>query len=272
MNLKLNTEELKKVMELFYTLSGIRPVLFDKDYTEIFAYPSEKCSFCCAVSGNPELDVHCKESNRRAFEECRRRNDVYIYKCHAGLTEAAMPLKDGSRIIGYVMFGQITDIKDKSELNEFTEKINEKYNLSCTASGIRYRNKKQIAAAASLLEICTNYILLKEMVAVQNTFVTEKAKEYIETHLSEDIRIQDICASANVSRTQLYESFSRDTGTGISAYIRKRRLTRARELLQNTGISVSETADIVGFADYNYFSRVYKKEFGISPHKTRKEK
>ncbi len=110
------------------------------------------------------------------------------------------------------------------------------------------------------------------MVAVQNTFVAEKAKEYIETHLSEVIRIQDICASANISHTQFYESFSRDTGTGISAYIRKRRLERARELLQNTGISVSETADIVGFADYNYFSRVYKKEFGISPHKTRKEK
>ncbi len=83
---------------------------------------------------------------------------MYIYKCRAGLTETAMSLKDGLHIIGYVVFGQITDIKDKSELNEFTEKINEKYNLNCTASGIRYRNKKEIAAAASLFEICTKTI------------------------------------------------------------------------------------------------------------------
>lgn len=270
MSLKLNTEELKKVLELFYTLSGIRIVIFDKDYREIISYPTEKCSFCNAVSQNKVLGKCCVRCDINAFEECKKTKEVFIYKCHAGLVEAAMPLKDKNKIIGYIMFGQITDIKDKSELNKFTCNINNRYNLNCTANGIKYKSKKQIGAVSNLLEMCTNYILIKEMVASQNTYVTERAKEYIEKNLSEKIKIADICKYAKVSRTGLYEIFSRDCGIGVSAYIRSRRLVKARELLINTCISVSETADIVGFSDYNYFSRVYKKEYGISPHKTKK--
>ena len=270
MSLKLNVEELKKILELFYTLSGIRIVIFDKDYREIISYPMEKCSFCKAVSQNETLGKCCVRCDIHAFEECKKTKDVFIYKCHAGLVEAAMPLKDKNKIIGYIMFGQITDIKDKSELNNFTCHINKKYNLNCTANGIKYKSKKQIRAVSDLLELCTNYILIKEMVASQNTYVTERAKEYIEKNLSAKITISDICEYTKVSRTGLYEIFSRDCGMGVSAYIRSRRLTKARELLINTGISVSETADIVGFSDYNYFSRVYKKEYGISPHQTKK--
>jgi AraC family L-rhamnose operon regulatory protein RhaS len=56
---------------------------------------------------------------------------------------------------------------------------------------------------------------------------------------------------------------------GIAAYVRRRRMHRAKKLLKNTTLSIGEIAHTVGFTDYNYFSRVYKKTYGKSPKRYR---
>lgn len=48
---------------------------------------------------------------------------------------------------------------------------------------------------------------------------------------------------------------------------KSKRLLKAKELLQATDMSVAEIATAVGFSDYNYFLRAFKKAFGISPKK-----
>ena len=51
---------------------------------------------------------------------------------------------------------------------------------------------------------------------------------------------------------------------GIAAYIRNRRIERAKELIANTEKSVEEIAGMVGFLDSDYFRRVFKKTVGVS--------
>ena len=53
-------------------------------------------------------------------------------------------------------------------------------------------------------------------------------------------------------------------------YIKIKRLNKAKELVTGTSMSVSEISDKTGFSDYNYFLRVFKKHYGISPKKMRK--
>lgn len=267
MSLRLNIDELKKILELFYTLSGIRIVVFDENYDEVISYPKEKCGFCSVISSVENLLHECRKCDEEAFEKCKNLNGIYIYKCHAGLTEATIPLKDHNRIIGYMMFGQITDLKDKTAFSEFVDKINRTHNLNCTPKGIKYRSEKQINAAADLLEICTNYILLKEMIMPDNSRITRLAKEYINENLSSEIKITDICKYADTSRTKLYEAFKDDCGMGVAEYIRKNRLEYACSMLKSGELSVAEISEKAGFADYNYFSRLFKKHYGVSPHK-----
>lgn len=267
MSLRLNINELKRILELFYTLSGIRIVVFDENYSEVIAYPEEKCKFCSVIGSVEDLAEECRKCDAEAFEKCRSLNDIYIYKCHAGLTEATIPLKDHNKIIGYMMFGQITDLKDKTALAELVDKINRRHKLECTPKGIKYRSEKQISAAADLLEICTNYILLKEMIIPDNSRITALAKEYINMNLSSEIKISDICEYANASRTKLYEAFKCDCNMGIAEYIRKKRLDYACSMLKSGDLSVAEVSEKAGFTDYNYFSRLFKKHYGVSPHK-----
>lgn len=270
MKLEFNIPELHEVLKAFNTLTGIRIAVFDKDFNETLSYPETPCSFCRSVRSDSVLEQKCTTSDIAAFEQCRKTQDVYIYKCHAGLVEAAAPLKCGNVTVGYIIFGQITDIKDKAKLTRFIESFNSRYNTDCDISGIKYKNRSQISAAAKLLEMCTNYILFKELIEPKNTGITDHAREYIAAHLGEDIKISDICSFAKTCRTELYEAFKRDLGIGVAAYIKDERLNAAHAYLKSGDMSVSEVADAVGFADYNYFSRVYKQKYGLSPYKTKK--
>lgn len=265
--MKLNTTELENTLKLFFTLSGIRIVIFDEKYNEVIAYPKNKCQFCSEMASVPYLSNKCRQCDINAFEKCRESDGIYIYKCHMGLTEATLPLKDRNKIIGYMMFGQITDIKDRAKLEEFVKNINLIYDVECTPKELKYRNKNQISAAAQLLEICTNYILLKEMIIPDTHRITGLAKEYISQNLSYDIKISDICRYADTSRTMLYEAFKSDLNIGVAEYIKKMRLEKAYSLLKSGEYNVSKVSQTCGFSDYNYFSRIFKKEYGVSPHK-----
>lgn len=271
MKIKLDTIPLAETIQYFYMLTGIRTVIFDGGFQEVFAYPREACPFCRTIRTNADLREKCRKSDLEAFHKCREEDKICIYQCHAGLVEAALPIKHENRVIGYIMLGQITDIKDKKELRKLGESIHQAYGIDCEIAEIKYKTKNQILAASKLLEVCTAYLLLKEMVGVENEKIVGAAREYIRDHIAEEITIEALCQHTDTNRTRLYEMFRKECGMGIAAYIRETRMAEARRRLRETEATVAEVSAAVGFYDYNYFSRVYKRRFGLSPRKEKAE-
>ena len=109
------------------------------------------------------------------------------------------------------------------------------------------------------------------MITPNNNKILESVKSYIEDHLGEDITIEIICNQIEIGRTKLYEIFKKELNIGISKYILRRRMHKAKSLLKNSDLSIHQIAECVGFTDYNYFSRVYKKTYGKSPKNYRKK-
>ena len=266
--------DLPELMENFYTLTGIRIVLFDSEFNEILSFPSNEVSFCSLLRTDKKFDALCKESDKFSFEKCRKTHSLCIYKCHAGLIEATAPIMQNNAIIGYFMFGQITDIKDKDAVYNFADNLCQKYPLSVTIPNklkkIKYKSSKQIIATSKILDACTSYIMLKEMIKAQNEQLIEMISNYVDIHMHERIYVEDICRALDISRTQLYEETKQYTNGGIASFIKIKRLNKAKELVTGTSMSVSEISDKTGFSDYNYFLRVFKKHYGISPKKMRK--
>ncbi len=266
MNIRLNTTKLNDILVSFYESNGIRVVIFDSEYNEILSYPPQKCSFCRSIRSHADLNELCLKSDAKAFSECINKNEIHIYKCHAGLVEAVKPIIYEKQIVGYIMFGQITDIKDKSALAAMINK----YDSNSNISGIKYKSRKQIVAAAKILEICTEYIILKEMIALENDRFIPTVKEYIKNNLSADLSVDEICNNFGCGRTKLYKMFKAECGIGIAHYITEKRLQYARKQLKSTDKSIAEVSALCGFCDYNYFSRVYKKRYGVSPKTERR--
>ena len=262
-------------MESFYTLTNIRFVLFDKDFNEVISYPSNNCDFCKLMKGCQKTRRKCNYADKRAFAKCEKANSLILYKCHAGLVEAIMPLHENEKTVGYLMFGQITDNLDKTDLYEKISFWCNSYNfdantLKSAINKITCKTNVEIKAAAKIMEACTSYIIFKEFIMPKNDKILEAAKTYIEARLHEDIQIEKLCLELNIGRTKLYEIFRNEFNMGISKYILIRRLHKAKKLLKTTQLTIPEISNKVGFADYNYFSRVYKKQYKKSPKYYRK--
>lgn len=93
----------------------------------------------------------------------------------------------------------------------------------------------------------------------------QKAIRYIDFNYSSDIDINDIAASAGISRSYLYRLFMQHISMSPNEYLMRFRISKGAELLEENRLSVGEVAYSTGFSDQLYFSRVFKKYMGIPP-------
>lgn len=94
----------------------------------------------------------------------------------------------------------------------------------------------------------------------------EKARNVVLENIdNSEYNIDDFCNDLELSRMQLYRKFKALTGMSANSFIRKVRLHRAAELLQQGNMSVKEVTYDVGFTDLKYFRKCFFEEFGVNP-------
>lgn len=91
------------------------------------------------------------------------------------------------------------------------------------------------------------------------------AVEYINSHIHQNIDIDDICAEIHISKYHFCRKFKETTGSTVMSYILKTRITTAMNLLENPNLSMSEVSETCGFSSLSYFCRVFKEEVGTTP-------
>ena len=100
----------------------------------------------------------------------------------------------------------------------------------------------------------------------------QTAVEYINHHITEDLKIDQICASCYLSKYHFCRLFKEKIGLTVMDYILKTRVTMAKELLWEADLSVTEISESCGFSSISYFSRAFKNETGVSPLQYKKRK
>jgi len=99
----------------------------------------------------------------------------------------------------------------------------------------------------------------------------ERAVRYIDKHYHETLTLEQISEKFNISLSHLCRQFKRITGTPFTEYVTKRRIDRACVLLRETQLPIAQIGEQVGYPDYFYFNKVFKKVQGISPSVYRRE-
>lgn len=93
-----------------------------------------------------------------------------------------------------------------------------------------------------------------------------KVINYIYQNISDPkLNVENLAEELSLSRSQLYRKIKALTGQTANEFIRKIRLEKAKELLENGEESVSEVGYKVGFSTPSYFTRCFKSEFGKLP-------
>jgi len=91
------------------------------------------------------------------------------------------------------------------------------------------------------------------------------AIQFIHAHYTEKITLDDVAGAINLNRSYLCRLFKQGTGRHMFRYISDLRMRRAASLIEEGGAYVREVAASVGINDQFYFTRVFKKYFGVSP-------
>ena len=130
-------------------------------------------------------------------------------------------------------------------------------------------NSTVFDAACGLLPAIGNHIGRNGIQYVMWKTYIDEFRQFIYTNADKDMDIQTLAAGLKTSKTQLYESFHTYIGMPFAKYVKKIRLEKACDLLSQTDMSVTEISSAVGFNDYNYFCRTFKKEIGMPANRYR---
>ncbi len=265
--LEVNRSRMRTLMRDFYTLTGIRMVLFDDRMREIMAYPDLPCDFCREMRGDEKFRARCVACDRAAFSASRKTDEPIIYACHAGLTEAVMRIRADGATAGYVMFGQV--IPRESAFSTRARLAGQGPALVPAIEGMPEKDMAEVRAAATILDALSVYLWSNKVVGAPDGDFVRMLDDFVDRHIAEKICAADICRFFGIGRTKLYRIAAERLGRGVGDYVRDRRVLYARRLLGETDLSVSEVATAAGFAEYNYFSRVFRDATGLTPRECR---
>ncbi|QUI25321.1 PocR ligand-binding domain-containing protein [Vallitalea pronyensis] len=275
MNLLFNINDLKNLLVDYYNLTKMRIAIFDDGFHEIASYPDRLSTYCRIIRNDVAMHKKCTLCDYNAFIQCKQQKSLHIYACHAGLTEAIVPIFADQTIIGYIMLGQVLTTKDRHALwHEISESM-KAHDVDLTALKIAFDNKRNvhqnvINSSAHMMKICASYLYSSHKLVLKKDSLPQKIDVFIGENLRNDLSVPLICNQFQIGKTKLYDIANQSYGMGIAKHITQIRLQRAKEYLMDTDLPIYEIADLVGIYDYNYFTKVFKKETGVTPKDFRK--
>ena len=223
---------------------------------------SRACGSCLQVQ---------EELSKAAAEE------AHTSVCPAGLCDTAVPVRLGDRLIGFLQTGQVFRKKPTDAQFERVTKLVAEWGVQVDREKLKeaYFNTnvvptKQHEAIIKLLCIFAQHLsMLSNQVVVQHDNseppVITRAKEYIQEHQTENLRLGHVAKAVNTSTFYFCKMFKKVTGINFTDYLSRVRIEKSKNLLLNPNLRVSEIAFEVGFQSLTHFNRVFKKILGQSP-------
>ena len=102
-------------------------------------------------------------------------------------------------------------------------------------------------------------------------FKAEVTKDYVLHHYGEDINLDVLAKRLFLSAGYLSMIFKKETGENLNQFIKNVRLEKAAEQLTGTDLTVGEICSRVGFANMSYFSKCFRRQYGVTPDAYRKQ-
>lgn len=92
-----------------------------------------------------------------------------------------------------------------------------------------------------------------------------KIQEWIRAHIMNDISVSEVAQKFNYNKDYLSRVFKQKTGVNLSDFIQEKKISKSKEMLTNTTMSVKEISQILSFNDDKYFMKLFKKDEKMTP-------
>lgn len=147
----------------------------------------------------------------------------------------------------------------------------------CYQVNSRYIQEINAASTVTQLKVLSDKMLHKYCLLVQNkrhencSPIVSSAINEIDLNLGSAISLDSIAQKLNVNKNYLSRTFHREMGQTLTNYINSERIRTSLNLLLTTNASITEIAANVGIYDVNYYTKLFKKIYGKTPSRYRKD-
>lgn len=244
--------------------------------------------YCMYVKSSRLLYDRCLAMKKKIAEKSIRTGTVFYGVCHAGVGEYIVPVKCRDNLVGVIDVG-VFQSGERIE-SRAIDRLCRSSGLDARQARDRYVRSLAVAkpdletvagilgiAAAYLGNTCLNLAsshgglkLGKKRYHSREDEILAHALEYLGENYQEPATVAEIARLCHCSESHLSHVFKRRIGVNIKGYLNKLRVEQAKQRLTDSEAGIVEIALDAGFADPNYFSRVFTRLIGIPPSEYRR--
>jgi AraC-like DNA-binding protein/ligand-binding sensor protein len=231
--------------------------------------------FCALLAQTNRGCAACLETEQRAVDAANDRPATV--RCFAGLCHTAVPIKLGDRAIGFLQTGQVAlELPSPAGFEAITRqfadwgvtvdlrRLQDAYYHSRVLSSNQYAGLIQLLEIfAQQLSLTANQMVIQD--AEAEPPMIRRARAYISGHYGDPIGLDDIACAMHVSTYHFCKMFKKTTGLTFTDHLGRVRVEKAKNLLLNPHLRVSEIAYTVGFQSLTHFNRLFRQLTGESP-------
>ena len=237
--------------------------------------------FCALLAERSRACGFCLEVQEKLTQAATNGSATAV--CPAGLSDTVVPVRLGERLIGFLQTGQVFRKPPTQQQFERTARLLAKWGIEMSRTALRQAYlatrvvpARQHEAVIKLLTIFAQHLaILSNQILVQHENaeppLITRAKAFIQEHQNENLRLGQVSKAVNSSPFYFCKLFKKATGLNFTDYLSRIRIERARNLLLNPNLRVSEIAFEVGFQSLTHFNRVFKHTVGQSPTQYREQ-
>jgi AraC-like DNA-binding protein len=231
--------------------------------------------FCALVASKSRTCAGCLQMQERLRLKAARK--AATLTCSFGLCEAAVPVRLGNETVGFLQTGHVMRQKPTArQFNDVAQQLKE-HGLDVDRKKVREAyfqtpvvSRKKLDSLTHLLSVFADHLSMKGcQIALQQAHaeppVISKARQYIEKHHSEELSLGQVASAVHTSASYFCRLFKRATGFNYTEFLSCVRIEKAKNLLLNPNLRVSEIAYDAGFQSLTHFNRVFKRIVGWSP-------
>ena len=231
--------------------------------------------FCAMLAEKSRACAACLQVQQCLAETAR--DGSKTVNCAAGLSDTAVPVKLGDRVVGFLHTGQIFRKKPTNSQWEKVAQLAKEWGVQVPEQQLRDAwfktrvvTQKEHDAVVRLLEIFADHLsdLSNQIVVQQENAeppMITRAKQYIRENQAEELSLGQVAKAVNASSFYFCKMFKKGTGLNFTEYVCRVRIESAKNLLLNPNLRISEIAYQVGFQSLTHFNRVFKKTVGEAP-------
>jgi len=234
-------------------------------------------SFCHLVAGVPAGCAACREAEAHALSSAARRRAPHQTYCYAGLTVVAVPVLAGEAHVATLMSGQVfrreptqrdfnmvVKMLGSQATGDWEKKARKAYFETPVITADRFQAIVQLVNvfAQQLADFASRQALAWSEAEPP---VVANAKQFVQSHAEEPITLGQVVEHVHVSRFYFCKLFKKATGMTLTEYVTRVRVEKAKTLLGNPSLRITEVVYAAGFGSIPRFNSVFKRHVGMPP-------